>query len=125
MKKPLGIVVLGLCLICNNSFANEIILDCFNWKKDTLKTTVEALAGLQGKDIDMEIDLKKKILHFDGNKFDIETETQRKIVAKKLNERITIDRYDGVLLLDDVSSTPVKNISKHICKIKKEKDKLF
>ena len=125
MKKPLGIVVLGLCLICNNSFANEIILDCFNWKKDTLKTTVEALAGLQGKDIDMEIDLKKKILHFDGNKFDIETETQRKIVAKKLNERITIDRYDGVLLLDDVSSTPVKNISRHICKIKKEKDKLF
>ena len=125
MKKLLGIVVLGLCLICNNSFANEIILDCFNWKKDTLKTTVEALAGLQGKDIDMEIDLKKKILHFDGNKFDIETETQRKIVAKKSNERITIDRYDGVLLLDDVSSTPVKNISRHICKIKKEKDKLF
>ena len=125
MKKLLGIVVLGLCLICNNSFANEIILDCFNWKKDTLKTTVEALARLQGKDIDMEIDLKKKILHFDGNKFDIETETQRKIVAKKLNERITIDRYDGVLLLDDVSSTPVKNISRHICKIKKEKDKLF
>ena len=125
MKKLLGIVGLGLCLICNNSFANEIILDCFNWKKDTLKTTVEALAGLQGKDIDMEIDLKKKILHFDGNKFDIETETQRKIVAKKSNERITIDRYDGVLLLDDVSSTPVKNISRHICKIKKEKDKLF
>ena len=125
MKKLLGIVVLGLCLICNNSFANEIILDCFNWKKDTLKTTVEALAGLQGKYIDMEIDLKKKILHFDGNKFDIETVTQRKIVAKKLNERITIDRYDGVLLLDDVSSTPVKNISRHICKIKKEKDKLF
>ena len=125
MKKLLGIVVLGLCLICNNSFANEIILDCFIWEKDALKKRVETLMEFRGKDIDMEIDLRKKILHFDGNKFDIETETQRKIVAKKLNERITIDRYDGVLLLDDVSSTPVKNISRHICKIKKEKDKLF
>ena len=125
MKKLLGIVVLGLCLICNNSFANEIILDCFIWEKDTLKKRVETLMEFRGKDIDMEIALRKKLVHFDGNKFDIETETQRKIVAKKSNERITIDRYDGVLLLDDVSSTPVKNISRHICKIKKEKDKLF
>ena len=125
MKKFLAITVLGLCLICNNSFANEIILDCFKWEKDKLKTTVEALAGLTGKDIDMEIDLGKKILYFDGNKFDIEIEAQRKIVAKKSNERITIDRYDGVLLLDDVSSTPVKNISRHLCSITKEEEKMF
>ena len=125
MKKLLGIVVLGLCLICNNSFANEIILDCFNWEKDTKKSIVEALMEFRDKDFEMEIDLKKKILHFDGNKFDIETETQRKIVAKKLNERITIDRYDGVLLLDDVSSTPVKNISRHLCSITKEEEKMF
>ena len=85
----------------------------------------EIYAKIKGTKIDSEIDLQKKILHFDGYKFDIVLETQRKIVAKRSNERITIDRYDGVLLLDDVSSTPVKNISRHICKIKKEKDKLF
>ena len=125
MKKFLAITVLGLCLICNNSFANEIILDCFKWEKDKLKTTVEALAGLTGKDIDMEIDLGKKILYFDGNKFDIEIEAQRKIVAKKSNERITIDRYDGILVLDDESTTPVENIARYVCEIQKEKKKLF
>ena len=125
MKKLLGIVVLGLCLICNNSFANEIILDCFNWEKDTVKSIVEGLMEFRDKDFEMEIDLKKKILHFDGNKFDIETETQRKIVAKKSNERITIDRYDGILVLDDESTTPVENIARYVCEIQKEEKKLF
>ena len=64
MKKPLGIVVLGLCLICNNSFANEIILDCFNWEKETKKSIVEALMEFRDKDFEMEIDLKKKNLTF-------------------------------------------------------------
>ena len=64
-------------------------------------------------------------MHFDGYKFDIVLETQRKIVAKKSNERITIDRYDGILVLDDVSSTPVKNISRHLCSITKEEEKMF
>ena len=64
-------------------------------------------------------------MHFDGNKFDIVLETQRKIVAKKSNERITIDRYDGILVLDDESTTPVENIARYVCDIQKEEKKLF
>ena len=124
MKKLLGILVLGL-LFCNVGFAEEIILDCYKWGLKELRDTAELRADLKLDKIDSEIDLKKKILHFDGNKFDIESETQRKIVAKKSNERITIDRYDGILVLDDVSSTPVKNISRHVCEIQKEEKKLF
>ena len=125
MKKAIAILVLGLCLVCNNSFAKEIILNCYKLDPEGSQKVAAQVAKITGTKIDSEIDLQKKILHFDGNKFDIVLETQRKIVAKSSNERITIDRYDGVLLLDDVSSTSVKNISRHICKIKKEKDKLF
>ena len=87
--------------------------------------TAEIHAKLRSTKIDSEIDLQKKILHFDGNKFDIESETQRKIVAKKSNERITIDRYDGILVLDDESTTPVENIARYVCEIQKEEKKLF
>ena len=73
--------------------------------------SIEAVrAKVYGNKIDSEIDLNKKILHFDGNKFNIVSETQRKIVAKKSDQRITIDRYDGILVLDDESSTSVENI---------------
>ena len=125
MKKLITITVLGLCFICNNSFAKEIILTCYKWGLDESKPAAIARQALDRDRIESEIDLQKKILHFDGNKFDIESETQRKIVAKKSNERITIDRYDGILVLDDVSSTPVKNISRHLCSITKEEEKMF
>ena len=74
------ILVLGL-LFCNVGFAEEIILDCYKWGLEEIRDTAEMRADLKLDKIDSEIDLKKKILHFDGNKFDIESETQRKIVA--------------------------------------------
>ena len=125
MKKFLGIIVLGLCLVCNNSFAKEIILNCYIVKQESPTDIQVDVAKIYGTKIDSEIDLQKKILHFDGNKFDIVLETQRKIVAKKSNERITIDRYDGILVLDDESTTPVENIARYVCEIQKEKKKLF
>ena len=125
MKKFLGIIVLGLCLVCNNSFAKEIILNCYKLDPEGSQKVAVAVAKITGTKIDSEIDLQKKILHFDGNKFDIVLETQRKIVAKKSNERITIDRYDGILVLDDESTTPVENIARYVCEIQKEKKKLF
>ena len=124
MKKLLAIVVLGL-LLGSNAFAKEIILNCYKLDPEVVQSRAEILARINGTKIDSELDLQKKILHFDGNKFDIVLETQRKIVAKKSNERITIDRYDGILVLDDVSSTPVKNISRYVCEIQKEEKKLF
>ena len=125
MKKFLGIIVLGLCLVCNNSFAKEIILNCYKLDPEGSQKVAVAVAKITGTKIDSEIDLQKKILHFDGNKFDIVLETQRKIVAKKSNERITIDRYDGILVLDDESTTPVENIARYVCDIQKEEKKLF
>ena len=125
MQKFLGTIVLGLCLVCNNSFAKEIILNCYQVEPESPTDIQISVAKITGTKIDSEIDLQKKIIHFDGYKFDIVLETQRKIVAKKSNERITIDRYDGILVLDDVSSTPVKNISRHVCEIQKEEKKLF
>ena len=125
MQKFLGIIVLGLCLVCNNSFAKEIILNCYKLDPEGSQKVAAAVAMITGTKIDSEIDLQKKILHFDGNKFDIVLETQRKIVAKKSNERITIDRYDGILVLDDESTTPVENIARYVCDIQKEEKKLF
>ena len=124
MKKFKAILVLGL-LWCNVGFAEEIILNCYKLDPEVVQSRAEILARINGTKIDSELDLQKKILHFDGYKFDIVLETQRKIVAKKSNERITIDRYDGILVLDDVSSTPVKNISRHLCSITKEEEKMF
>ena len=125
MQKFLGIIVLGLCLVCNNSFAKEIILNCYKLDPEVVQSRAEILARINGTKIYSELDLQKKILHFDGNKFDIVLETQRKIVAKKSNERITIDRYDGILVLDDESTTPVENIARYVCDIQKEEKKLF
>ena len=124
MKRFLMILVLSL-FVCNNSFAKEIILNCYKLDPKELQRRAEILARISGTKIDSELDLQKKILHFDGNKFDIESETQRKIVAKKSNERITIDRYDGILVLDDESTTPVENIARYVCDIQKEEKKLF
>ena len=124
MKRFLAILVLGL-LWCNTSFAKEIILNCYKLDPEGSQKVAAAVAMITGTKIDSEIDLQKKILHFDGNKFDIVLETQRKIVAKKSNERITIDRYDGILVLDDESTTPVENIARYVCDIQKEEKKLF
>ena len=67
MKKLIVITVLGLCLICNTVFAKEIILNCY--KMETGIDSIEAVrAKVYGNKIDSEIDLNKKILHFDGNK---------------------------------------------------------
>jgi len=124
MKKAIGILVLGL-LWCNNSFAKEIILNCYKLDPEVAQSRAGILARINGTKIDSELDLQKKIFHLGGDKFDIVLETQRKIVAKKSNERITIDRYDGILVLDDVSTTPVKNIARYVCEVQKEEKKLF
>ena len=125
MKKLLGILVLGLCLVCNNSFAKEIVLNCYKLDPKQSQMTAEILAKMKSPKTDSEIDIQKKIFHLGGDKFDIVLETQRKIVAKKSNTRITIDRYDGILVLDDVSTTPVKNIARYVCEVQKEEKKLF
>ena len=124
MKKAILILLVSL-LWCNNSFAKEIILNCYKLDPEVAQSRAGILARINGTKIDSELDLQKKILHFDGYKFDIVLETQRKIVAKKSNTRITIDRYDGILVLDDESTTPVKNIARYVCDIQKEEKKLF
>ena len=121
--KAIGIIIFGL-LLGGNAFAKEIILNCYKMKAGFTSEPYR-IAAQMGSKIDSEIDLQKKIFHFDGNQFDIEQETQRKIVAKKSNERITIDRYDGILVLDDESTTPVENIARYVCDIQKEEKKLF
>ena len=124
MKRFLIILAVGL-LWGNVSFAEEIILNCYKLDPAKSQKVAAAVAMITGTKIDSEIDLQKKILHFDGNKFDIVLETQRKIVAKKSNEGITIDRYDGILVLDDESTTAVENIARYVCEIQKEEKKLF
>ena len=71
MKKFLGIIVLGLCLVCNNSFAKEIILNCYKLDTEGSQKVAVAVAKITGTKIDSEIYLQKKIFHFDCNKFDI------------------------------------------------------
>ena len=124
MKKLLGIIILGL-LLSSNAYATEIILDCYKLDPKQSPMTAEILAKMKSPKTDSEIDIQKKIFYFGGDKFDIVSETQRKIVAKKSNKRITIDRYDGILVLDDESTTPVKNIARYVCKVQKEEKKLF
>jgi len=124
MKKLLGILVLGL-LLSSNAYAKEIVLNCYKLDPEQSAMTAEILATMKSPKIDSEIDIQKKIFYFGGDKFDIVSETQRKIVAKKSNKRITIDRYDGILVLDDESTTPVKNIARYVCKVQKEEKKLF
>ena len=60
MKKFLGIIVLGLCLVCNNSFAKEIILNCYKLDPEGSQKVAAAVAMITGTKIDSEIDLQKK-----------------------------------------------------------------
>ena len=124
MQKFLAIIIFGL-LLSSNAYAKEIVLNCYKLDPKQSQMTAEILAKMKSPKTDSEIDIQKKIFHLGGDKFDIVLETQRKIVAKKSNERITIDRYDGILVLDDESTTPVKNIARYVCDIQKEEKKLF
>ena len=117
-------MVLGL-LLSSNAYAKEIVLNCYKLDPKQSQMTAEILAKMKSPKTDSEIDIQKKIFYFGGDKFDIVSETQRKIVAKKSNKRITIDRYDGILVLDDESTTPVKNIARYVCEVQKEEKKLF
>ena len=98
MKKAIGIIVLGL-LWCNNSFAKEIILNCYKLDPEVVQSRAEILARINGTKIDSELDLQKKILHFDGNKFDIVSETQRKIVAKNNIKKGKIIQESDIIML--------------------------
>ena len=124
MKKAIAIIIPGL-LLSGNAYAKEIVLNCYKLDPKQSQMTAEILAKMKSPKTDSEIDIQKKIFHLGGDKFDIVLETQRKIVAKKSNTRITIDRYDGILVLDDVSTTPVKNIARYVCEVQKEEKKLF
>ena len=124
MKKVI-VAVLVMLLWCNVSVAKEIVLNCYKLDPKQSQMTAEILAKMKSPKTDSEIDIQKKIFHLGGDKFDVALETQRKIVAKKSNTRITIDRYDGILILDDVSTTPVKNIARYVCEVEKEEKKLF
>ena len=66
MQKFLGIIVLGLCLVCNNSFAKEIILNCYKLDPEgSQKVAVAvAVAKITGAKIDSEIDIFKNLFRF-------------------------------------------------------------
>jgi len=96
MKKLLGIVVMGL-LLSGNAYAEEEVLRC----------------GLKNKldepDIrtEVEIDLDKKMLWVDGNKYKINLIGDRAIKAESDNGnvKISIDRFDGFMSLQALSSS--------------------
>ena len=92
MKKLFStILVLGL-LLSGNAYA-ETVLRCEidpEWNKER---------------VTIEINLKKKILFFNDYSYDIETIGDRAIVAKKENEIIKLDRYDGYIKLIGFASS--------------------
>ncbi len=93
---------------CNVGYAEEIILTCDN---DPLKILSDKTSI-----VEVEIDLNKKVIYWDAYSFKITKETQRKIVAtRNEEERITIDRYSGEAILDDISKPFTKTINNYNC----------
>ena len=96
MKKLFStIMVLGL-LLSGNAFAEEEVLRC------ALKTKIDE------PDIraEVEINLNKKMLWVDGDKYNIILIGDRTIKAESDNGnvKISIDRYDGRMSLQAASS---------------------
>ena len=95
MKKFLGIIVLGL-LLSGNAYAKEEVLRC------SLKTKID------GPDIrtEVEVNLSKKMIWVDGNKYNIILIGERVIKAESDNSnvKISIDRFDGLMSLQAASS---------------------
>ena len=107
MKKLLGIVALGL-LLSGNTYAKEDVLRC------GLK------AKLDEPDIraEVEVDLDKKMLWVDGNKYNIFLIGDRAIKAESDNGnvKISIDRFDGYMTFE-VASTHLAGYCKKFSKI--------
>ena len=61
--KAIGIIILGL-LWCNNSFAKEIILNCYKLDPEVAQSRAGILARINGTKIDSELDLQKKNIAF-------------------------------------------------------------
>ena len=88
MKKLLGIVVLSL-LLSENAFAKEEVLRC-DLKFALDEPNIRA---------EVEINLDKKMLWVDGNKYKIILVGDRAIKAESDNGnvKISIDRFDGYM----------------------------
>ena len=95
MKKLLGIIVLGL-LLSGNAYAKEEVLRC------------DLQFALDEPDIraEVEINLNKKMLWFDGDKYNIILLGDRTIKAQSDNGnvKISIDRFDGYITFKAASS---------------------
>ena len=96
MKKLLGIVVLGF-LLGGNAYAKEEVFRCsLNNKLDAPEIRTE-----------VEINLNKKMLWVDANKYNIILIGDRKITAESDNGnvKISIDRFDGYMSFQTASSS--------------------
>ena len=96
MKKLLGIVVLGLLLISNNSYSKEEVLRCIISNDSGNKFRYE-----------VEVNLKEKKLYQDGDLFKIVTVGDRTIIAKKETlGTVKLDRFDGYYVLQYLNNGP-------------------
>ena len=97
MKKLLSILVLSL-LLSGNAYAKEDVLRC----------SVKFLSELKEPDIRMEveIDLDKKKMWVDGDKFNIKLIGERTVKAENSagNVKISIDRFDGHVTMEALRS---------------------
>jgi len=95
MKKLVG--VLALCLLVSgNAYSKEDVLRC------ALKNKLDE------PDVrtEVEIDLDKKIIWVDGSKYKINLIGERAIKAESDNGnvKISLDRFDGFITLEALSS---------------------
>ena len=95
MKKLLGIVVLGL-LLSGSVYAKEEVFRC-NLDSQTQKD-IRA---------EVEINLNKKMLWVDGDKYNIILIGDRQIKAESDNGnvKISIDRFDGYMSFQSATSS--------------------
>ena len=98
MKKLFSIILFLGLILSGNAYAKEDVLRC----------SIKFLSELKEPDIRMEveIDLDKKKMWVDGDKFNIKLIGERAIKAENStgNVKISIDRFDGYLTMEALSS---------------------
>ena len=104
MKKLLSILVLSL-LLSGNAYAKEDVLRC------SLKMQDEPAIRME-----IEIDLDKKKMWVDGEKFKINMIGERAIKAESDpggNVKISIDRFDGFITWESLIAKFIGNCKKY------------
>jgi len=98
MKKLFSIILFLGLILSGNAYAKEDVLRC----------SIKFLSELKEPDIRMEveIDLDKKKMWVDGDKFNIKLIGERAIKAENStgNVKISIDRFDGHVTMEALSS---------------------